>query len=211
MGDESAIGSARAPSCSDAEAGESPLRKLTRVALNETEGIHLRIRLLNLLIAPLPHFTFNRLRTALYRLAGVSIGPRTLILDGIEMTGPGRIWRRLKIGADCQITAPLYADICAEITIGDAVYIGHHAKLVTTSHRIGPPQQRCGGWQTAPIVIEDGAWIGAGVIILPGVTVGCGAVVAAGAVVTRSVPPNTLVGGVPARHIKDLPTQPDNE
>lgn len=50
-------------------------------------------------------------------------------------------------------------------------------------------------------MIEDHAWIGARVIILPGVTVGEGAVVAAGAVVTRSVPPYAVVGGVPAKRI----------
>jgi acetyltransferase-like isoleucine patch superfamily enzyme len=57
--------------------------------------------------------------------------------------------------------------------------------------------------ETARVVVRDGAWIGAGAIVLPGVEIGEGAVVAAGAVVTRSVEPETLVGGIPAAVIKE--------
>ena len=56
----------------------------------------------------------------------------------------------------------------------------------------------------APIIIEEGAWVTVGAIILPGVTVGINSVVAAGAVVTKDVPPYTVVGGVPAKVIKHL-------
>lgn len=56
----------------------------------------------------------------------------------------------------------------------------------------------------APIKIEQGAWVTVGAIVLPGVTIGKNAIVAAGAVVTRDVPPYTLVGGVPAKTIKNL-------
>jgi acetyltransferase-like isoleucine patch superfamily enzyme len=55
-----------------------------------------------------------------------------------------------------------------------------------------------------PIRIEDGVWIGSRVTVLPGVTIGAGAVIAAGAVVNRDVPPDTLVGGVPARVLRHL-------
>jgi acetyltransferase-like isoleucine patch superfamily enzyme len=54
------------------------------------------------------------------------------------------------------------------------------------------------------VVVHDHVWIGTGAIILPGVTIGRGAVVAAGAVVTRNVPPKTLVGGVPARVLREV-------
>lgn len=56
----------------------------------------------------------------------------------------------------------------------------------------------------APTIIHKNVWIGINVTILPGVEIGEGAIVAAGSVVTKNVPPRTLVGGVPARHIKDL-------
>jgi len=179
-------------------------QRLSEVWANETAGFHPRFRLVDLFTRPLPHFAFNRLRTSLYRLAGVRIGPRSLILGAVEFAGPGRIYQRFEVGCDSQITAPLYADVCAPIRIGDRVYIGHHVTLITTDHEIGPAWQRCGGWRSAPITIEDGAWIGARATILPGVTIGRGAVVAAGAVVTRSVAPNTLVGGVPAKVIRCL-------
>ena len=77
--------------------------------------------------------------------------------------------------------------------------------IITDDHEIGPPWHRCGDRVARPVVIEDGVWIGARVTLLPGVTIGRGSVVAAGAVVNKDVPPNTLVGGVPARILRTLP------
>lgn len=195
-----------APEASFSPSRRGVLHRALRVAANETEGLHLRLRLIGLLIAVLPHFAFNRLRTRLYRWCGVPIGARSLILGGMELAGPGRIQERFRVGEDSQITSPLYADVSSPITIGNRVFIGHHAVLITTDHAIGPPHQRCGSWKSAPIVIEDGAWLGARVTILPGVRIGRGAVVAAGALVTRDAPPNTLVGGVPAKVLRELDT-----
>jgi maltose O-acetyltransferase len=178
--------------------------KLALVLRTETEGWHFRVWFLFGLASFLPHFAFNRVRTLLYRLAGVSVGARSLILGQIELAGPGRIQDKLTIGADCQITAPLYADVCSPIEIADRVFIGHHVVLITTNHEIGTAWQRCGGWTPAPIRIGNGVWIGARATVLPGVTIGDGAVVAAGAVVAKDVPPNTLVGGVPAKVIRIL-------
>ena len=143
----------------------------------------------------------------MYRMAGFRIGRGTMVLGHLECSGQGRIWEKLVVGERCQLTSPLYLDLMDRVTIGDDVAVAHHVKLITTNHQIGPAHHRCGAMQCTPIVIENGVWIGAAAIILPGVTVGAGSVVAAGAVVTKAVEPNTLVGGVPARLIRQLPTE----
>lgn len=90
------------------------------------------------------------------------------------------------------------------ITIGDDVLFGPKVNLVTINHPLDPATRRA--TYCAPIVIKKGAWLGAAVSVMPGVTIGENAVVAANAVVTRDVPDNTIVGGVPAMVIKPLPT-----
>jgi maltose O-acetyltransferase len=182
-------------------------RKAPVVAKSELgEFDPLRI-LSSLLVAPIPRHAFPRLRTMAYRIGGLRIGRSTLILGGLDLAGPRGSARKLKIGARCYFTTPLYLDLNAEIIIGDQVTIGRHVQLVTAGHEIGPSHYRCGRSQPEPIHIGDGAWIGAGAIILPGVKLGAGCVVAAGAVVSNDVAPNTLVGGVPARPIRNLATE----
>ena len=89
------------------------------------------------------------------------------------------------------------------IDIADDVMIGPNVSLITSGHPIEPSQRRA--FVTAkPIVIERNVWIAAGAIIIGGVTVGENSVVAAGSVVTKDVPPNTLVGGNPARVIRPI-------
>lgn len=89
------------------------------------------------------------------------------------------------------------------ITIGDGTLIGHGVVLATVNHGFSP--QGRGDNYPAPIIIGKNVWIGSHATILPGVTVGDGAIVAAGAVVTRDVPTNMIVGGVPARILKPVP------
>jgi acetyltransferase-like isoleucine patch superfamily enzyme len=92
------------------------------------------------------------------------------------------------------------------ITIGDDVLIGPKVNLVTINHPVDPARRR--STYCAPIVIEDGAWLGAAVSVMPGVTVGRNAVVAANAVVTRDVPTDTVVGGIPAQVIRHIDATP---
>ena len=89
------------------------------------------------------------------------------------------------------------------VDIGDDVLIGPNVSIITSGHPLEPSQRRA-GVTAAPIVIERNVWIAAGATIIGGVTVGENSVVAAGAVVTRDVPPNTLVAGVPAKVIRSL-------
>jgi acetyltransferase-like isoleucine patch superfamily enzyme len=106
-----------------------------------------------------------------------------------------RIGKNVFINHDCS-----FLDI-GGITIEDDVLIGPKASIITESHPINPAERRA--LLVKPVVIKRNAWIGAGATILPGVTVGENAVVAAGAVVTADVLPNTIVGGVPAKFIKN--------
>lgn len=88
------------------------------------------------------------------------------------------------------------------IYIGNDVLIGHNACLLTLNHDFNPDSRA--DMHPSPIYIEDKVWLGSNVTVLPGVTIGEGAIVAAGAVVTRDVSPNTIVGGVPAKFIRNV-------
>lgn len=88
------------------------------------------------------------------------------------------------------------------ITIGDGALIGHNVVMATLNHDLSPEKRQ--NINHAPIVIGKNVWIGASATILSGVTIGDGAVVAAGAVVTKDVPPNVVVAGVPAKVIKEI-------
>lgn len=88
------------------------------------------------------------------------------------------------------------------ITIGDGTLIGHNVVLATLNHGLMPEDR--GTTYPAPIMIGNNVWIGANATVLQGVTIGDNAVIAAGAVVTKNVPENTIVGGVPAKLIKKI-------
>lgn len=88
------------------------------------------------------------------------------------------------------------------ITIGNDVLIGHNVVLATLNHDQNPNNRT--DMIPSPIVIGNEVWIGANATVLPGVTIGDCAIVAAGAVVTKDVPENTIVGGVPAKIIKKI-------
>ncbi len=152
----------------------------------------------------LPQFCFNRTRSRALRTLGLRLGERSLLMGPLRITGPGDSAELLSIGEDVVITGPLHVDVGARVAIGDRTYIGHDVTLLTVDHEIASGKQRCGEPQAGPITIGSGAWLGSKVIVLPGVTIGDGAVVAAGAVVTRDVPANTIVGGVPARVLREL-------
>ena len=93
-------------------------------------------------------------------------------------------------------------DLECYLIIGDRVSIAQRVTFVTGTSPNWLRLQRFFPSYKGKIVIENDAWIGAGAIILPGITIGEAAIVGAGAVVTKNVPPFTVVGGVPARPIK---------
>lgn len=106
------------------------------------------------------------------------------------------------VGNDVFINACCHFQDQGGITIGDGCQIGHNVVFATLNHCL--PTEKRKLTKPAPIVLGKNVWVGAGAIILQGVTIGDGAVVAAGAVVNKDVAPNTVVAGVPAKHIKHI-------
>lgn len=106
------------------------------------------------------------------------------------------IGKNVFINFDCTFLA------LGGITIEDDVLIGPKVSLITENHPLNPKDRK--GLICKSILIKKNAWIGANTTILPGVTIGENAVVAAGAVVSKDVPDNTVVGGIPAKIIKEI-------
>lgn len=106
------------------------------------------------------------------------------------------IGKNVFINFDCTFLA------LGGITIEDDVLIGPKVSLITENHPLNPEERK--GLIGKPIHIKKNAWIGANVTILSGVTIGENAVVAAGALVSKDVPDNTIVGGIPAKFIKNV-------
>jgi acetyltransferase-like isoleucine patch superfamily enzyme len=112
-------------------------------------------------------------------------------------------------GLDIRIGRRVFINQCCTIydmggvDIGDRVMIGPNVNIITAGHPVDPAQRRA-YVEAKPIVIASNVWIATAATILGGVTVGENSVVAAGAVVTKDVPANSLVAGVPARVIRSL-------
>jgi acetyltransferase-like isoleucine patch superfamily enzyme len=131
----------------------------------------------------------------LVNLYGCSIG------DGSKVGAFVEIQKDASIGRNCKISSHTF--ICSGVTIEDGVFVGHgviftndlYPRAVTGAGEL----QTEADWQLVETRVKAGASIGSHVTILAGVTIGEGAMVGAGAVVTKDVPPHTIVAGVPAR------------
>lgn len=110
--------------------------------------------------------------------------------------------KNITIGKDVFINSGCHFQDQGGITIGDGSLIGHNVVLATVNHDLDPKNNRKNHY--APIIIGNHVWIGSNATVLPGVTIGEWSVVAAGAVVTKDVPPFTVVGGLPARILKNV-------
>ena len=101
-----------------------------------------------------------------------------------------------------KITFRLNSAYHTGVTLGDGCQIGHNVVFATLNHGLSPEDRP--HTYPAPIVLGRNVWVGSNATILQGVTIGDNAIVGAGAVVTKDVPANTIVGGVPARFIKRI-------
>jgi acetyltransferase-like isoleucine patch superfamily enzyme len=145
----------------------------------------------------------DRFRHVLYRLAGVRAG-RCSIWGPLTIRPIGGA-SNISIGDGSFLNTEIRFGARASVTIGRHVQIGPRVMFETVNHTTSAGGGAKRGSSSLPIRVEDEAWIGAGAIITPGVTIGSGAIVAAGAVVTKDVAPGTIVGGVPAKVIGQVP------
>jgi acetyltransferase-like isoleucine patch superfamily enzyme len=122
--------------------------------------------------------------------------------ESVELFPPfySEFGKNLTLGKDIFINMGCRFQDTGGITIGDGSLIGHGSTLTTIDHGIDP--DRRGDMIPAPINIGRKVWLGASVTVVPGVTIGDGAIVGAGAVVTKDVPANAIVAGVPAKVIR---------
>jgi maltose O-acetyltransferase len=129
------------------------------------------------------------------------IGEESTISTGCKIYYP----QGISLGNNVMITESITLDGKGTIEIGDDSIIGFESILLTSTYKSSRKDIRIReqGKSQAPIKIGTNVWIGARVTILPGVEIGNGAIVGANSVVTKDVMPYTVVGGVPARHIKD--------
>ena len=140
---------------------------------------------------------------------GIEIGPETIVMHGAvlhvynfrDMPQSG-----IKIGRNSLVGEYTVIRGQGGVVIGDRVYTSPFTQIIAVNHVFDDPDRPFveQGITAEGIVVEDDVWLGAGAIITDGVRVGQGAVVAAGAVVTEDVPPHTVVGGVPARILKEI-------
>lgn len=180
------------------------MQKLAKAARDDFGQLRPRLLVAHLLMSLVPFNTGGRLRMRILRLAGFRIGRGTTIWGPPTIVGVGNIYQRLTVGENVFFNAGCLFDLADTITIDDEAVLGYEVMVITGAHDFGSHRRRAGEVTPKPVHIGAGSWLGARCTILPGVTIGEGAVVAAGAVVTKPVPPDTLVGGVPAVVIRQL-------
>jgi acetyltransferase-like isoleucine patch superfamily enzyme len=140
-------------------------------------------------------------------LYGCEIGDNTKIGAFVE------IQKNAKIGQYCKISSHTF--ICEGVTIEDNVFVGHSVVFINDTY---PRATNSNGdlqteedWKVGPILIKRGASIGSNATILSHVTIGENSIVGAGSVVTKDIPPNTIVAGNPARIFRTIESLPQSE
>ena len=149
-------------------------------------------------VALASYVPLNAVKLMALRFAGARVGRGCALHHGLA----ARASSGISIGADCWIAENVSLDGRGGLEIGDHVLIGSGVQIWTAQHDWRSADF---AYESAPVGIGDRAWVNTRSIVLPGVTIGEGAVVAAGAVVTKDVPPWTLVGGVPATVLGQRP------
>ncbi len=140
---------------------------------------------------------------AFVNLYDCDIGDESKIGTCVEIQKGAHIGARVKVSS--------HSFICEGVTIEDEVFIGHGVMFINDKYPRSATEegtlQTEADWVCTPTLIKKGASIGSNATILCGVTIGEKAIVGAGSVVTRDVPPYTIVAGNPARKLREIPTE----
>jgi putative colanic acid biosynthesis acetyltransferase WcaF len=138
----------------------------------------------------------HRYRNFVYRSFGIKLAKTSTLYWRARFFYPEGV----SVGDFTNVGTDAFLDGRSGLSIGSCVNISGYVHIYTLEHDMDDPDFACKG---GPVIVEDYACIGSRATILPGVRIGYGAVVAAGAVVTKDVPPYMIVGGVPAKVIRE--------
>jgi len=154
------------------------------------------------LVFSLPRYRFFIFfKKLLLQIMGAKIGNNVVIYPGVWIT-PGR---NLALGNNVDLAKDVLITSSGGVDIGERTLVGYRTQILSSNHNIPNRKNRIfdSGHSHKSIKIYNDVWIGANCVILPGVKIGEGAVVAAGSIVNKNVEAFTIVGGVPAKLIKN--------
>lgn len=142
--------------------------------------------------------TQDELRRLFCRLFGKPVDPSFRVFPPFYTD----FGKNITVGKNVFINACCHFQDHGGVTLGDGCLIGHNVVFATLNHDFDPEKRD--SMAPAPIVLGKKVWVGSNSTILPGVTIGEHAIIAAGSVVTKDVPANVIVGGVPAKYLRSL-------
>jgi maltose O-acetyltransferase len=154
-----------------------------------------------LLLKFVPLQVFPALNRLVYNFMGHKLASNVVIYSSVEVLGLIKV----DIGENTFIGhRSLFMGGDSRVVIGRNCDISSNVSIICGSHLLGTSSRRAGKGISRDIIIGEGVWIGFGSIILGGVVIGDGAVIAAGSLVNKSVPSNTIYGGIPARELRRM-------